>query len=74
MVSSKDAMTSLQLVETIEESIRILWRFIKADKDTRYVTLLKCGRSSTSELQNPADASLLGDIQSSLQKVLTVPC
>ncbi|KNA06056.1 hypothetical protein SOVF_184600 [Spinacia oleracea] len=68
MVSSKDAMTSLQLVETIEESIRILWRFIKADKDTRYVTLLKCGRSSTSELQNPADASLLGDIQSSLQK------
>lgn len=68
VVSSKDAITSLQLVEIIEETIRILWRFIKTDKDTSYMGLLKCRRSSNVELQNPADASLLGDIQSSLQK------
>ncbi|XP_010693236.2 uncharacterized protein LOC104906207 [Beta vulgaris subsp. vulgaris] len=68
VLSSKDAITSLQLVETIEESIRILWRFIKTDKDTNNVVLLKCRRASKVELQNPADASLLGEIRSSLQK------
>lgn len=72
MLSSKDAITSLQLVETIEESIRILWRFIKTDKDTNNVVLLKCRRASKVELQNPADASLLGEIRSSLQKVVDI--
>ncbi|XP_021721389.1 uncharacterized protein LOC110688950 [Chenopodium quinoa] len=67
-VSSKDAVTSLQLVEVIEDSIRVLWRFIKSDKDTTYIGLLKCRKNSNVELQNPADASLLDEIQSSLQK------
>uniref|UniRef100_A0A803N3H2 Ribosomal protein L34Ae n=1 Tax=Chenopodium quinoa TaxID=63459 RepID=A0A803N3H2_CHEQI len=70
-VSSKDAITSLQLVEVIEDSIRVLWRFIRSDKDTTYIGLLKCRRNSNAELQNPADASLLDQIQSSLQKVVS---
>ncbi|KAL2924903.1 Halomucin [Bienertia sinuspersici] len=68
VVSSKDAITSLQLVEIMEESIRILWRFIKADKDTSNNVLLKCRRSSNVELQNPADATLLAEVRSTLQK------
>ncbi|KAK9698359.1 hypothetical protein RND81_08G098900 [Saponaria officinalis] len=67
-ISSKDGITSLQLVEIIEESIRILWQFIRTDKNSSKVTIVKYRRSSNIELQSPADASLLSEVQSILQE------
>ena len=59
-------------MEIIEESIRILWKFIKSDKDTNNnnATLLKCRRGSKAELENPADTTLLEEVRSTLQKVV----
>lgn len=68
MLSSKDAITSVKLVEMIEESIRLFWHFIRSDKDTSNAVLLRCRRSSTVELQNPADAIQLAQLRSTLQK------
>ncbi|CAO2816295.1 unnamed protein product [Amaranthus hypochondriacus] len=72
VVSTKNAITSSQLVEIIEESIRILWKFIKSDKDTNNnnATLLKCRRGFKAELQNPADTTLLEEVRSTIQKVV----
>lgn len=67
-VSSKDAITSVKLVETIEESIRILWQFIRSDRGSHNAVLNKCRRGSNVELQNPADTVLLEEIRSTLQK------
>ncbi|KAL9239974.1 hypothetical protein vseg_014242 [Gypsophila vaccaria] len=68
VISSKDAITSLQLVEIIEESIRILWQFIRTDKNSSKASLGKFRRSSNVELRSPTDASLLSEVQSILQE------
>ncbi|KAE9621291.1 hypothetical protein Lal_00023637 [Lupinus albus] len=63
----KDAITSDILVEILEESIRTIWLFIKADKDTH--RLSPKGLSETQvKLQDPADFELLVEIQKDLQK------
>ncbi|XP_057981198.1 uncharacterized protein LOC131166627 isoform X2 [Malania oleifera] len=56
------AITSDMLVEIMEESIRIFWRFVRADKNTSNVSPNKV------ELQDPKDSELLMDIISNLQK------
>ncbi|KAK9039487.1 hypothetical protein V6N11_014687 [Hibiscus sabdariffa] len=62
-----DAITSDMLVEIMEESIRIFWRFIRADKDANVV--IKNSRKGTQvEPLEPADLELLAEVQTSLQK------
>ncbi|KAK7255148.1 hypothetical protein RIF29_28552 [Crotalaria pallida] len=65
--ADQDIITSDMLVEILEESIRIIWRFIKADKDTSSLSL-KSLRETKVELQNPADFELLVEIQTDLHK------
>ncbi|KAB2011402.1 hypothetical protein ES319_D09G017300v1 [Gossypium barbadense] len=62
-----DGITSDMLVEIMEESIRIFWRFIRADKDANVV--IKNSRKGTQiEPLEPADLELLTKVQTSLQK------
>uniref|UniRef100_A0A2P2JP52 Uncharacterized protein MANES_01G090500 n=1 Tax=Rhizophora mucronata TaxID=61149 RepID=A0A2P2JP52_RHIMU len=71
----KDAITGDMLVEIIEESIRIFWRFVRADKDVHHV--VQKGRKGTQiEPQDPSELELLAEVRTSLQKVsfkLNVP-
>lgn len=62
------AITSDVLVEIMEESIRIFWQFVRADKDCTNLTAKgKTGKSR--ELQDPADSALFVEVQKNLIKV-----
>ncbi|GLT54880.1 hypothetical protein SLA2020_280420 [Shorea laevis] len=61
------AITVDMLTEILEESIRIMWQFIRADKDASAV-ILKCRRDTQVELQDPADSVLLLEVRTDLQK------
>ncbi|KAK3030859.1 hypothetical protein RJ639_035788 [Escallonia herrerae] len=61
------AITTDMLVEIIEASIRIFWRFVKADKDCTSV-IVKGRKRQMVALQDPADSELLMQVQKSLQK------
>ncbi|KAF7129375.1 hypothetical protein RHSIM_Rhsim10G0039600 [Rhododendron simsii] len=62
------AITSDDLVEIIEESIRIFWRFVRADKDCSS-TNAKCRKGPPHvDLQNPEDSELLMEVRANLQK------
>ncbi|XP_054800064.1 uncharacterized protein LOC129304437 isoform X2 [Prosopis cineraria] len=65
--SDNDAITSDMLVEILEESIRTIWRFIRADKDACNLTL-KGVKENQTELQDPADSELLAQVRAGLQK------
>ncbi|XP_019443336.1 PREDICTED: uncharacterized protein LOC109347751 isoform X4 [Lupinus angustifolius] len=65
--ADKDAIRSDTLVEILEESIRTIWRFIKADKETS-TTSHKGLKESEVELQNSTDFELLVQIQTNLEK------
>ncbi|KAM0936794.1 hypothetical protein DsansV1_C26g0192381 [Dioscorea sansibarensis] len=60
-------ITSELLEEIMEESIRVLWEFIKADKDETPV-ILKGLIGSQVELQDPSDYEILVNAQKILQK------
>ncbi|CAJ2668972.1 unnamed protein product [Trifolium pratense] len=62
-----DAITSDMLVEILEESIRIIWRFIRGDKDASNLKI-KCHKEHHVELQDTADSQLLVEIRMDLQK------
>lgn len=62
------AITVDMLIEVLEESIRIIWRFIRADKDASTV-ILTCRKDTQVELQDPADSVLLLEVRTDLQKV-----
>ncbi|KAK9271790.1 hypothetical protein L1049_002154 [Liquidambar formosana] len=62
-----DAITSDMLVEIMEESIRIFWRFVRADKHETNV-ILKYQKGTQVELQDPADSELLSEVRTNLQK------
>ncbi|PSS28739.1 Cobalt-precorrin-5B C(1)-methyltransferase [Actinidia chinensis var. chinensis] len=49
------------LTEFIDESMRVFWEFLRADKD-------EASRSTHVHLQDPSDSELLIDIKTSLQK------
>lgn len=53
-------ITSDALVEILEESIRIFWRFVRADKYKRQTPV---------EFQRPEDSQLYLDLQKDLHKV-----
>lgn len=60
-------ITSDMLVEIMEESIRIFWRFVRNDKDCTKPILI--GRKGPlAELQDPADSQLFMEIRKDLQK------
>lgn len=66
-----EAIRSDMLVEMLQESIRVIWQFIRADKDCHHSTngSLKRPKKLQVELQDPADEQLLTHIQIDLQKV-----
>lgn len=68
--ADKDAITSDMLVEILEESIRTIWRFIRADKDASSLAL-KGQRENQVELQDPSDSQILVEIRTDLQKVIS---
>lgn len=52
----------------MEESIRIFWRFVRADKDAQ--TVIQKGLKGTQiEPQDPTELELLSGVRTSLQKV-----
>ncbi|KAI4352578.1 hypothetical protein L6164_006816 [Bauhinia variegata] len=61
--ADSDGITSEMLVEILEESIRTIWRFIRADKDASSTTL-----KGMRGLQDPADSELFMQIRADLQK------
>lgn len=56
------------LVEMMEESIRILWRFIQSDKDSCSL-IVKSHKAKPTQLQNPNDLDLLIQVRNVLRKV-----
>lgn len=67
--NNDDAITSDMLVEILEESIRTIWRFIRADKEASNLTVKGLRGEHQVELQDPADSQLLVEIRTDLQKV-----
>ncbi|WVZ05240.1 hypothetical protein V8G54_018586 [Vigna mungo] len=65
--ADKDAITSDMLVEILEESIRTIWRFIRADKDASSLAL-KGLKENQVQLQDPSNSELLLEIRTDLQK------
>ncbi|KAH7846261.1 hypothetical protein Vadar_011832 [Vaccinium darrowii] len=61
------AITSDILIEILEESIRIFWRFVQADKDCSNA-VAKCRKGPPVELEDPADTELLMELRANLQK------
>ncbi|KAG2643399.1 hypothetical protein PVAP13_2KG306900 [Panicum virgatum] len=62
-------ITSEELEEIMEEAMRILWEFIKADKvETTPASVLKGLSSTHVELQDPSDHDLMAHIHATLQK------
>ncbi|GLU01911.1 hypothetical protein SLE2022_191920 [Rubroshorea leprosula] len=62
-----DAITGDMLVEIMEASIRIFWRFVRADKDANAV-FQKSRKGTQVEPLEPNDLELLSEVQTSLQK------
>lgn len=61
------AITSEMLVEIMEESIRIFWRFVRADKDAN-IMIQKSQKGTQIEPQDAIDLELLAEVRTSLQK------
>lgn len=63
-------ITSDMLVEVLEESIRIFWQFVRADRNC--ASLMVKGRKGTQhqELKALGDLELLMDVKKGLQKVI----
>ncbi|XP_006338451.1 uncharacterized protein [Solanum tuberosum] len=61
------SITSDMLVEILEESIRIFWRFVKADKDC-YSVMAKGQKGIHPEVQEQEDVELLLEIRKNLEK------
>ncbi|XP_024027480.1 uncharacterized protein LOC21388498 isoform X1 [Morus notabilis] len=60
-------ITSDMILEILEESIRTIWRFIRADKYAHNL-VPKSRREMDIELQDPVDSELLLEVQTELQK------
>ncbi|XP_009779590.1 uncharacterized protein [Nicotiana sylvestris] len=60
-------ITSDMLVEILEESIRIFWQFVRADRNCSNM-MVKGQNRKRQELQAPEDLELLMDVKKSLEK------
>ncbi|KAI4389056.1 hypothetical protein MLD38_001320 [Melastoma candidum] len=66
-LKGKGDVSSDELVEILEESIRTFWRFVRADKDSTHA--FPKGRWGIKpEIQNPEDSELLAEVQTTLEK------
>ncbi|XP_022970612.1 uncharacterized protein LOC111469544 isoform X1 [Cucurbita maxima] len=63
-----EAITNDMLVEILQESIRVISQFIRADKVHNPTATLKRPKKFQVELQDPTDMQLLTEIQVDLQK------
>ncbi|XP_074562852.1 uncharacterized protein LOC141819454 [Curcuma longa] len=66
-MEDEQGISGKQMEEIMEESIRIFWEFVKADKDAT-PGILKGFMGTHVELQGPSDFDLLEDIQTDLYK------
>ncbi|XXG61361.1 hypothetical protein AAC387_Pa04g3041 [Persea americana] len=66
-IRENNAITSGMLVQIMEEVMRTLWEFIKADKDEAD-TILKGFLRTPAELHDPTDLEILRKVQADLQK------
>lgn len=62
-------ITSEELEDVMEESMHILWEFIKVDKSETPSSVLKGLSNAHVELQDPLDHDLMMHIHATLQKV-----
>ncbi|XP_065856686.1 uncharacterized protein [Euphorbia lathyris] len=65
--SDNNAIRSDTLVEILEESIRIFWRFVRADKDSHNV-IQRSRKGTQIQPQDPAEVELLMEVRTSLLK------
>ncbi|KAI3848120.1 hypothetical protein MKX03_028959 [Papaver bracteatum] len=66
-IRRKDAITCSMLLQIIEESMKILWKFLRADRNEGNM-ILKGLLGPQIKLHDPGDAELLVDVQTTLQK------
>ncbi|KAK2655095.1 hypothetical protein Ddye_008147 [Dipteronia dyeriana] len=62
------AITSDMLVEIMEESIRIFWRFVRADNKDTNIAIQKSRKGTQIEPQDTLDLELLSEVRTCLQK------
>lgn len=67
--SGDNGITIEMIVETLEESIRVFWHFVKADKDSA-ITTMKGQKGVHPDVQNAEDLELFMDVMKSLRKVI----
>jgi hypothetical protein len=63
------AISSCMIAKVIEESMRVFWGFIRADKDEGNHAILNGLWQNPTSLQNDADLGFLMEIRADLQKV-----
>ncbi|KAI3963377.1 hypothetical protein MKW98_022799 [Papaver atlanticum] len=66
-IRRKDAITCSMLLQIIEESMKILWKFLRADRNEGNM-ILKGLLGPQIKLHDPGDAELLVDVQTTFQK------
>ena len=64
----EDAISSSMLAKIIEDSLRVFWEFVRADKDEKNV-ILNSPHQNHINLQHAADLEVLMNTRSDLQKV-----
>ncbi|KAE8023265.1 hypothetical protein FH972_008984 [Carpinus fangiana] len=64
----EDAISSCMIAKVIEESMRVFWGFIRADKDEGNHVILNGPWQNPTNLQNDADLGFLMEIRADLQK------
>lgn len=57
------------LTQVIDESMRVFWEFLEADKDEANVILKGIQSTNHVDLQDPSDSEFLMEIKTILQKV-----
>ena len=63
------AITSDMLVEIMEESIRIFWRFVRADNKDTKIAIQKSRKGTQIEPQDTLDLELLTEVRTCFLKV-----
>ncbi|XP_058193434.1 uncharacterized protein LOC131310449 isoform X1 [Rhododendron vialii] len=61
-------VSAAMLTQVIDESMRVFWEFIEADKDEANVILKGIQSTNHVDLQDPSDSEFLMDIKTILQK------
>ena len=65
-------ISSDMLVEILEESIRLFWRFVRADKQCTHANRRQ--KATLVDPQEPAASVILSELQKDLQKVARKSC